>query len=53
MQSSLRAGLKNGARLHGERVACDRETLTHGIQAKARNELMMKLNAYSQKTYTG
>ena len=49
MQSSWRAGLRNGARLHGERVACDRETLTHGIQAKARIELM-KLNACS---YTG
>ena len=35
MQSSWRAGLRNGARLlHGERVACDRELLTHGIQAE-------------------
>ena len=39
--------MRNGARLHSERVACDREPLTNGIQAIARNELMMKLNARS------
>ena len=27
--------MRNGARLHSERVACDREPLTHGIQAIA------------------
>ena len=38
MQSSWRVGLRKvlDARLHGERVACDREPLKRGIQAMAR-----------------
>ena len=37
----MRAGLRNGVRLRGERIACDREPLARGIQAMARNSELM------------